>query len=115
MDIDQLLAMVQTILTDIKAEDVTVIDVREKTSITDYMVIATGTSSRHIRAMAQSIALAAKKVLGKPFKIEGEDSGEWVLVDLEDIVLHVMIAEARELYSLEKLWETTDSHRQQQG
>ena len=115
MNIEQLLNLVKNTLVDIKAQDVRVIDVREKTSITDYMVIATGTSSRHLRAIGQSVAYEAKKQMHKTFRMEGEESGEWILVDLEDIVVHIMVAEARTLYSLEKLWETTDNHRQQQA
>ncbi|MBT5231022.1 MAG: ribosome silencing factor [Methylococcales bacterium] len=112
MEIKALLALVEKTLDDFKAQNVTVIDVQGKTSITDYMVIATGTSSRHVKALAENVALDAKRATGGVFKTEGDDAGEWVLVDLGDVIFHAMQAESRELYSLEKLWETAGDHRQ---
>ena len=91
-------------LEEVKAENVTVLDVRERSSITDFMVIATGRSKRHTRALADNVALANKRAGNPPLGIEGEQQGEWILVDLCDVVVHVMLSEARELYQLEKLW-----------
>jgi ribosome-associated protein len=111
MDVDKLLKLVTDSIDDVKAVDVKVINVREKTSITDYMVIATGTSSRHVKAIAQNAAYEVKKADGESYRSEGEETGEWILVDFHDVVLHVMLPDARTFYSLEKLWEVTDSRR----
>lgn len=101
----QLAGLVTAALEDIKAQDVQVLDVRKLTTIMDIMVVATGTSDRHVRSIADRVieALAAKGV--KPFGVEGAETAEWVLVDLGDVVLHVMQRKVRELYQLEKLWE----------
>ena len=111
MEVEELLKLVTESIDDMKAEDVKVINVREKTSITDYMVIATGTSNRHVKAIAQNAAFEVKKAHGESYRSEGEDTGEWVLVDFHAVVLHVMLPETRTFYSLEKLWEVTDLHR----
>jgi ribosome-associated protein len=102
---DELLALVLASLDELKALNVTVIDVRGKTSITDYMVIATGTSDRHVRAVAEHVVLEAKHAGELPIGVEGEREGEWALVDLTDVIVHVMRAGVREFYALEKLWD----------
>jgi ribosome-associated protein len=97
-------AMVLTALEDIKANDVVVLDVSAYASFTDYMVFASGTSSRHVSSIAGSVIDAAKKQHSPALGIEGLDVGDWVLVDLGDVVVHVMLPATREYYELEKLW-----------
>ena len=101
---DQLLKIVMAAIEDMKGVDIRVIDVRDQTSITDRMVIVSGTSVRHVKALAENVALEAKKNGYTPLGVEGEDVGEWVLVDLADVVIHVMMPEIRDFYALEKLW-----------
>jgi len=101
---DRLLEIVLRALEDMKGVDVRVIDVRDLTSITDRMVIVSGTSTRHVKALAEHVALQAKQHGYKPLGIEGENAAEWVLVDLVDVVVHVMLPAIRDFYALEKLW-----------
>lgn len=91
-------------LEDIKAFDTVVIHVTELTSITDYMIITSGRSTRHIKAIADHVAEAAKAHGVQPLGIEGEPGSEWVLVDLGAVIVHVMQPSVREYYQLEKLW-----------
>ena len=105
MNSENLLQWVMTTLDDAKSRDVTVVDVRGKTQMTDFMVVASGTSERHVRSIAGQVAEEAKKQENAPIGVEGEDVGEWVLVDLGDIVVHVMKPQTREFYQLEKLWK----------
>jgi len=111
MKVDELTQIVIEALDDLKAVDVRVIDVRGKSSVTDVMVVATGTSTRHVKSLADNVVDKIKKNGGKPLGIEGEDVGEWVLVDLADVVVHVLQAEMRDFYQLEKLWETEPANR----
>jgi ribosome-associated protein len=104
MNTDHLLELVVNALDDGKGNDITVVDVRGKTSITDYMVIACGTSERHVKSLAGHVAEEAKKNATLPLGVEGEEAGEWVLVDLGEIIVHVMKPQIREFYQLEKLW-----------
>ena len=108
MATDKLLNTVVESLDEGKGREVKKIDVREKSTFTDYMVIATGTSDRHVRSLAQRVIEDAKNASFRPLGVEGEDAGNWVLVDLGDVVLHVMTAQTRLFYQLEKLWETDD-------
>ena len=101
----QLAQLVTTALDDIKAVDVQVLDVRKLTSMMDYMVVATGTSDRHVRSISDKVIEAAEQKKVKPLGVEGADAAEWVLVDLGDVIVHVMQRRVRELYQLEKLWE----------
>jgi len=101
---DELLAIVIAALEDVKAVDIRVIDVRDLTSITDRMVIASGTSTRHVKALADNVELKAKQRGYLPLGIEGGQTAEWVLLDLGDVVVHVMLPETRAFYGLEKLW-----------
>ena len=89
---------------DMKGVDLVVIDIVGKSSIADAMIVVTGTSQRHVRSLAESVRLAAKEANHPPLGIEGGDSSDWVLVDLGDVIVHVMTEEKREFYSLEKLW-----------
>ena len=92
-------------LQDLKADNVHVLDVRHLTTVTDTMVIASGRSDRHVRAIAGAVVEQAKRAGYRPLGVEGERSGEWVLVDLADLVVHVMLPRVREFYNLEKLWD----------
>ena len=104
MTIDELKKMVIEALDDLKAEDVVVLDVKDKTTVTDWLVVATGSSSRHTKSIANNVVIEAKKAGHLPLGIEGEGDGEWVMVDLGDIVVHVMQRQVREFYALESLW-----------
>ncbi|CAA6802487.1 MAG: Ribosomal silencing factor RsfS [uncultured Thiotrichaceae bacterium] len=101
-----LLKMVQESLDDMKAQDVRILDVSDKSTITETIIIATGTSSRHVKAVANRVVMDAKHNGHPPLGIEGEQGSDWVLVDLDEIVLHVMIQQTRDFYNLEKLWST---------
>lgn len=102
---NELLNILLSALDDGKGQDIVVIDVREKTSFTDYMIIASGTSDRHVNALAEQVADQARLHDIKPLGIEGKSTGEWVLVDLGEAIVHVMKPAIREFYQLEKLWQ----------
>ncbi len=97
--------IVRAAIEDIKGLDLKFIDVRELTTITDYMVMCTGTSNRHAKSIADNIIAKAKEAGYRPLGVEGMDAGEWVLVDLGDVVAHVMQVQTRAFYQLEKLWD----------
>jgi ribosome silencing factor RsfS/YbeB/iojap len=99
------LKVVKEALADMKAVDARVLDVRGLTDISDYMVIASGTSDRHVRSIADNVVRMAKSAGVRPFGVEGAKDGEWVLVDLPDVMVHVMLPRVREFYGLEQLWE----------
>lgn len=92
-------------LDDGKAEDIKSVDVRKLTSIADYMVIATGRSSRQVKGLADRVLEAAREQQLKPLGVEGEQNAEWILIDFGDVIVHVMQPEPRQFYQLEKLWE----------
>ncbi len=104
MEIDELRDLVLQVLDDLKARDVTVLDVRGKTDITDYFIIASGTSDRHVKSIAEAVAFQAKLKGEPPLGTEGVNEGEWALVDLNGVVVHVMQPRVRDFYQLEKLW-----------
>jgi ribosome-associated protein len=104
MNSEQLCTLVVDALDDIKAQDVTTLDVRDMTTVTDYMIVASGTSNRHVQALVENVAEKAKEAGHKPIGVEGEEGGEWVLLDLQDALVHVMLPKVREFYNLEKLW-----------
>jgi len=95
-------------LDDLKAIDVSLLDVRHLTTVTDTMIVAGGRSDRHVRAIADAVVEKCKKEGYRPLGVEGQKVGEWVLVDLGDVVVHVMLPRAREFYNLEKLWDMSE-------
>ncbi|AHX12417.1 iojap family protein [Dyella jiangningensis] len=95
-------------LDELKAKDIREIDVRGKTSIADLLVIASGTSARHVKSIADEVVKFAKKAGVMPLGVEGEQEAEWVLVDLGDVIVHVMLPRIREFYGLERLWTVGD-------
>src|SRR5690606_23088211 len=111
--VETLLRTVQDAVAGLKANDVVEIDVRGKTSVCDYMVIASGTSTRHVNAIADEVVRFAKKLDCQPLGVEGESEAEWVLVDLGDVVVHVMLPRVREFYALERLWTVGDEPPQE--
>lgn len=104
MQSEQLLKLVIDALEDRKGVDIHAIDMKGKSNITDVMVIASGTSSRHVKSLAENVVEEAKKQGCRPLGVEGEQQGEWVLVDLGDVVVHVMQPQVRDFYGLERLW-----------
>lgn len=105
MQTQELTELVLAALDDMKGVDLRVFDVSAVTPITDRMIIATGRSDRHVKSLAQGVVVGAKAAGHTPRGIEGERQGDWVLVDLGDVVVHVMQAQTRALYQLEKLWD----------
>lgn len=103
-----LLKLATAALEEIKAKDLVEIDVRGKTSVCDYLLIASGTSTRHVKSLADEVVKASKKAGYQPLGVEGEREAEWVLVDLGDVVVHVMLPRVREFYALERLWTVGD-------
>ncbi len=104
MKSEQLCKLVINALEEIKARDIVKLDVRELTTVTDYMIVASGTSNRHVKALADAVAEKASAAKHRPIGIEGADGSEWVLLDLQDVLVHVMLPRVREFYNLEKLW-----------
>ena len=104
MNSEALTDLVVDALDDVKAKDIVRLDVRDMTAVTDYMVVASGTSNRHVKALVDNVAEKAKAAGHRPIGIEVEDGGEWVLLDLQDALVHVMLPKVREFYNLEKLW-----------
>ena len=111
MQAEQLKAIAREALEDLKGLDITEYDVRGLTTVTDIMLIASGTSDRHVKSLADAVVMACKKAGVLPLGVEGEREGEWVLVDLGDVVVHVMQPRIREFYALEKLWSVTEENR----
>ena len=112
---DELVAVTTAALEDVKAQDLQVIDVRDKHSLTDYMIIATGTSNRQINAMAEKVREAVKAKGAQPLSEEGKGDSDWVLLDLNDVIVHMMTAAARQFYDLERLWQGAEQSRAADG
>ena len=98
-------------LEDMKAVNVKVLDVRKLTDFADTMIVATGTSDRHVKSIAGRLVERCQQAGHRPYGVEGEREGEWVLVDLQDLIVHVMLPRIREFYGLEKLWDLRPSLR----
>jgi ribosome-associated protein len=111
MNPNQLCEFVVTVLEDMKGQQIEVIDLTDRNSFADYLVIASGTSTRQVKAMADRLVEQAKLKGVRPMGIEGEREGEWVLVDLCDVVVHLMLPQTRAFYNLEKLWSAPPSTR----
>lgn len=115
MQSEQLVQVAIAALEDMKAQDIISLDVREKTSVTDIMVIASGTSSRHVKSLADNVLEKVKQQGVRPLGSEGLEGGEWALLDLGDVVVHVMLPTTREFYDLERLWRGAEQSRAPHG
>ena len=104
MDADALKHLVEEALDDLKAVNTVCMDVSGLTDVMDYLVICSGTSNRHVKSLADNVCMEAKKAGQRPLGVEGEDAGEWVLVEFGDVVVHVMLPATRDFYDLERLW-----------
>lgn len=111
MSIDEVRVLVRTALEDLKAEDIVELDVKGKTSVADVIFVASGNSGRHVKSIANNVVMESKHAGNQPLGIEGETDADWVLVDLGDVVIHVMQVQAREFYDLEGLWKVTIEER----
>ena len=109
MKLNEISDLVQNALEDMKAVDIVAVDVTGKSSMTDKLFIATGNSTRHVKSIAENVVIDAKKANLDVLGTEGKGSSEWVLVDLNDVIVHVMLESTREFYQLEKLWSADDA------
>lgn len=108
---DQLQQLVVSSLEDFKATDIMVIDVSGRSPLTDRLVIASGNSTRHVKSMSENLIVKVKGLGHPPLGVEGAREGEWVLVDLNDVIVHLMLPQTRAFYNLEKLWEASAGRR----
>ena len=109
MNSEKLCDLIVEALEEVKGQDITKLNVQRMTSVTDWMIVASGTSSRHVHSLVDNVAQRAKAAGHRPIGIEGESGAEWVLLDLQDALVHVMLPKVREFYNLEKLWSITPS------
>ena len=109
MNSEELADLAVDALEEIKGLDIIKLDVSDMTTVTDWMIVASGTSGRHVKALVDNVAEKAKAAGHRPSGIEGESGGEWVLLDLQDALVHVMLPKIRDFYNLEKLWSITPS------
>jgi ribosome-associated protein len=112
MQTKDLIKMIEHVLDERKGENITIIDVQGKTSITDYMIVVTSTSDRHAKALSNYVLVKVKENNITPLGVEGQQGSDWVLVDLGDVILHIFTAQAREFYQLEKLWSIERAEEQ---
>ncbi|NBA97486.1 ribosome silencing factor [Pseudomonas sp. R5(2019)] len=112
---EELVKLATAALEDVKASDILVIDVKDKHSLTDYMIIATGTSNRQINAMLDKVRENVKAQGCQPLGEEGKGESDWVLLDLGDVIVHMMTAAARQFYDLERLWQGAEQSRAASG
>ena len=108
---DQLLDRILASLDDDKAEDVVTIDLRGRSAMADHMVIASGRNARQVAAIAEKLVERIKQLTGRSARVEGKETGDWVLIDTDDVVVHVFRPEVREFYQLEKMWMPADALR----
>jgi ribosome-associated protein len=108
----EVVQVVENALDEMKAVNVKVLAVKKLTDITDTMIIASGNSDRHVRSIADRVVEFAKKAGFRPMGVEGERDGEWVLVDLQDVIVHIMLPKVREFYRLESLWDVSAARRE---
>ncbi len=108
MNLDELKALAVNAVEDLKAFDVKVVDVTGRSSVTDVLVFASGRSDRQVKSIANNVILEAKKADIAPLGVEGLNSGDWVLVDLGDVVVHVMLPQVRDYYGIERMWDVDD-------
>ena len=108
---DQLLDRILVSLDDDKAEDVVTIDLRGRSAMADHMVIASGRNARQVAAIAEKLVERIKQLTGRSARVEGKETGDWVLIDTDDVVVHVFRPEVREFYQLEKMWMPADALR----
>jgi ribosome-associated protein len=108
----EVVQVVESALDEMKAVNVKVLAVKKLTDITDTMIIASGNSDRHVRSIADRVVEFAKKAGFRPMGVEGERDGEWVLVDLQDVIVHIMLPKVREFYRLESLWDVSAARRE---
>ena len=106
LQIDALAAFIADKIDDMKGRDITTIDISEKSDIADFMIIASGNSTRHVKSIAQNVTLECRAEGIEPIGVEGNDIGEWSLVDFGDVIVHLMTDETRDKYQLEQLWES---------
>jgi len=109
MESEQFTRYIVAALDDLKAVNTVTLDVRALTDVMDFMVITSGTSNRHVKSLASHVSVEAKKQGMAPMGTEGEDAGEWVLVDFGDVVVHVMLPATRDFYDLERLWTVPEA------
>lgn len=108
---ENLSQVVNSALEDLKGQDISVVDVTKLSDVMDSLIIVTGTSSRHVKSLANNVIEESKKIDIRPIGVEGMESGDWVLVDYGDTVVHVMLQSTRDFYELEKLWSLEPSSR----
>lgn len=104
MQTEKVIEIVRNALEDMKAKEIVELDVRGRSTVTDHMIIASGTSKRHVGAVAEEVIIKVKEAGLLPLGSEGQGVSDWILVDLGDVVVHVMMPDAREFYDLERLW-----------
>ena len=108
MEAETLKELIVDALDDLKAVNTVTLDVTGLTDVMDYLVISSGTSNRHVKSLASNVSMEAKKQGMRPIGVEGDDAGEWVLVDFGDVVVHVMLPATRDFYDLERLWTSPE-------
>ena len=116
LSLEELSSIILNALEEVKAKDITVLDIKDISDVADRMIIASGTSNTHLKALANSVLIDCKEAGNPPLSTEGESSSEWILVDVGDVLVHIMTPQTREFYDLERLWTARpDSSEQSDG